>query len=311
VISIVCGAGPARAQSLCPIGAGWRPDPSYEPQVDEPTYPGTPRIGIDTPLPAPRIAVDATHGNAFTVGPPNCLCYSFAQALRADGAVVVDQTVPFDPLLCVDPTDPDTCAYRRILDQEVDILVIANLTFLEPRGDSVVPAGWSSGWAFDHGLGHVYASSEASMFTSQLGYGGSGGADGEGGMQSYPNNQKYLLNILHWMDDLLPDPDGGGLYDGRDNCTAIANATQCDSDQDGYGNYCDGDFNQNGTVASNDYGHYFVPDQTAGTDSGTGTDMNCDGVVDAIDYSDYFVPQLGSGYPGPSGYACAGTMPCP
>jgi hypothetical protein len=185
------------------------------------------------------------------------------------------------------------------------------LTFLEPRGDSVVPAGWSSGWAFDHGLGHVYASSEASMFTSQLGYGGSGGADGEGGMQSYPNNQKYLLNILHWMDDLLPDPDGGGLYDGRDNCTAIANATQCDSDQDGYGNYCDGDFNQNGTVASNDYGHYFVPDQTAGTDSGTGTDMNCDGVVDAIDYSDYFVPQLGSGYPGPSGYACAGTMPCP
>ncbi|MEO8224209.1 MAG: thrombospondin type 3 repeat-containing protein, partial [Gammaproteobacteria bacterium] len=41
------------------------------------------------------------------------------------------------------------------------------------------------------------------------------------------------------------DTDGDGVADVLDNCTLVANPTQCDSDGDGYGNACDGDLNNN------------------------------------------------------------------
>ena len=39
------------------------------------------------------------------------------------------------------------------------------------------------------------------------------------------------------------DADGDGVIDAVDNCTAVANAGQQDTDDDGHGNICDGDFN--------------------------------------------------------------------
>ena len=48
-----------------------------------------------------------------------------------------------------------------------------------------------------------------------------------------------------------------------------------------------------------------------GVDSGIGTDMDCNGVVDDADFDAYFVPNfMPVGKPGPSGLACAGTVPC-
>ncbi len=38
------------------------------------------------------------------------------------------------------------------------------------------------------------------------------------------------------------DTDGDGVAQIFDNCTTKSNASQCDSDSDGYGNHCDGDF---------------------------------------------------------------------
>src|SRR5688500_1997304 len=38
------------------------------------------------------------------------------------------------------------------------------------------------------------------------------------------------------------DSDGDSVVDAFDNCTAVANANQLDSDGDGYGNACDADF---------------------------------------------------------------------
>jgi cysteine-rich repeat protein len=106
------------------------------------------------------------------------------------------------------------------------------------------------------------------------------------------------------------DPDGDGRINWYDNCTVVPNAAwdQCDTDRDGYGNRCDGDFDENGRVDAVDVDVYFAPDRTAGVDSGRGTDLTCDGVVDDADAS-----QLGTlvgRAPGPSGRSCAGTIPC-
>jgi len=111
---------------------------------------------------------------------------------------------------------------------------------------------------------------------------------------------------------LAPDGDGDGIPDVLDKCSADSrNVTiSCDRDQDGYGNLCDGDYNNDKTVLAGDYSMFFIPDLAMGTDGGRGTDMNCDGSVLAGDYSMFFIPQLNMGSPGPSGMACAGTVPC-
>lgn len=111
------------------------------------------------------------------------------------------------------------------------------------------------------------------------------------------------------------DTDGDGIYDVLDNCSALYQDTgagqDCDTDDDGYGNLCDGDFDNDYSTIPFDYANYFVPDFIAGSDSGTGTDMDCDTFVIPFDYSSYWVPQFtGPGKPGPSGLNCAGTVPC-
>jgi hypothetical protein len=111
----------------------------------------------------------------------------------------------------------------------------------------------------------------------------------------------------------VPDIDGDGIPDVLDKCVIDSrNATlSCDTDQDGYGNVCDGDFNQNGMVTGSlDFEMIFLADWNAGVDSGRGTDMNCTSGVTSMDYTRFFVPQLAGGKPGPSGLACAGSIPC-
>jgi|KNS7NT10metaT_FD_contig_91_310486_length_1587_multi_9_in_0_out_0_1 hypothetical protein len=108
-----------------------------------------------------------------------------------------------------------------------------------------------------------------------------------------------------------PDGDNDGIPDVLDNCSALANAGQtCDTDQDGYGNPCDGDFDQSNTVLASDFTGAFLADFGTGTDSGVGTDMDCSGGVLASDFTGPFLTQFGQGAPGPSGLPCAGTVPC-
>jgi hypothetical protein len=116
------------------------------------------------------------------------------------------------------------------------------------------------------------------------------------------------------------DSDCDGIPDVLDKCSidsrnATAPAT-CDSDTDGYGNVCDPDFNQDFSVNAVDFGMFFVP-AFKGQDPAPwpqGLDMNCDGVVNATDFGMFFVPKFKGGFggatPGPSGLACAGTVPC-
>jgi len=108
------------------------------------------------------------------------------------------------------------------------------------------------------------------------------------------------------------DFDGDGVYNVLDNCSTIANAgvLSCDTDDDGYGNVCDGDFDQSNTVNATDFSAKFLPAFGTGVDVGNGTDMDCSGVVNATDFSARFLPQFKAGTPGPSGLHCAGTVPC-
>jgi len=111
------------------------------------------------------------------------------------------------------------------------------------------------------------------------------------------------------------DTDSDGVPDALDNCVTVPNPgpLSCDTDLDGYGNACDGDFNNDGSVdAGSDFSEIFLPDFNLGRDaSGTGTDMDCNGRVEVEpDFSTAFLSQFAAGAPGPSGFACAGAVPC-
>jgi hypothetical protein len=93
-----------------------------------------------------------------------------------------------------------------------------------------------------------------------------------------------------------PDKDGDGIPDASDNCILIPNPTQCDGDQDGYGNHCDADFNNDLIVNNFDVGPFRA---ALGTNNPV-TDLNCDGITNNFDVGP-FKTMLGHP-PGPSGY---------
>ncbi len=97
-----------------------------------------------------------------------------------------------------------------------------------------------------------------------------------------------------------PDADGDGIPDSEDNCTLVANPIQCDSDEDGYGNQCDGDFTNNGVTNAQDMIllRNLLGAGTPGPTYNVG-DLNCNGVVNAQDAT---LLRLMLGQPpGPSG----------
>ena len=108
-----------------------------------------------------------------------------------------------------------------------------------------------------------------------------------------------------------PDTDGDGVLDPHDNCKLVANPSQLDANADGYGNLCDGDLNNSGTVTTADFGLLrSVLGQAAGSSAtAAASDMNGSGTVTTADFG-LLRAQLGT-VPGPSGLACAGTIPCP
>lgn len=91
------------------------------------------------------------------------------------------------------------------------------------------------------------------------------------------------------------DTDNDGIDDGVDNCILAANFAQVDSDGDGFGNDCDADLNNDGTVDFLDLGEMKAVFFTADADA----DLNGDTVVDFLDLGimkqDFFKA------PGPSG----------
>ena len=114
---------------------------------------------------------------------------------------------------------------------------------------------------------------------------------------------------------LLPlDSDSDGTCDVADGCVSLANASpsNCDTDQDGYDNVCDGDLDNNLLTNSNDFIAVWLPDFTGGGLPDTaGSDMDCNGTINSQDFTTTWLPLFLSGTLGPSGKACAGTAVCP
>ena len=107
------------------------------------------------------------------------------------------------------------------------------------------------------------------------------------------------LNLQNPVGDA--DIDGDGVTNVSDNCIRVANADQRDTNEDGYGNVCDADLNDDCIVNVVDLGLLRSVFFTADPDA----DANGDGVVNVIDLGRmreaFFMP------PGPSGL----TDDCP
>ena len=78
----------------------------------------------------------------------------------------------------------------------------------------------------------------------------------------------------------IADADSDGVLDTQDNCSVIPNPGQIDSDGDGFGNRCDPDFDNNGSVNFVDIAYF--RDRFLSNDSHA--DLNGDSVVNFADY---------------------------
>ncbi|MFK8029337.1 MAG: thrombospondin type 3 repeat-containing protein [Gammaproteobacteria bacterium] len=97
---------------------------------------------------------------------------------------------------------------------------------------------------------------------------------------------------------IIDPSDTDGIPDGQDNCTFVNNADQTDVDNDGIGNACDADFDQNCIVNFLDYSLFI----DAFLSSDPLFDLNGDGTVnflDLITVSNSFLQP-----PGPSATPC-------
>jgi hypothetical protein len=95
---------------------------------------------------------------------------------------------------------------------------------------------------------------------------------------------------------VIVDPsDSDGIPDDQDNCVYVDNANQLDIDNDGIGNMCDPDFNQDCVVNFLDISAFTANFMS----SAPLYDLNSDGAVNFLDYvvvvNSYIQP------PGPSG----------
>jgi len=111
-----------------------------------------------------------------------------------------------------------------------------------------------------------------------------------------------------------PDTDSDGVPDAFDNCTNVPNGPllgtaacigQDDNDNDGYGNPCDPDLNNDNGVGLDDAA---IGLDRMGNGAGDIADLNCDGGVGLDDVARVLDKQ--GTLPGPSGLSCAGSIPC-
>ena len=90
------------------------------------------------------------------------------------------------------------------------------------------------------------------------------------------------------------DTDSDGVINSSDNCILASNPLQRDTDNDGYGNFCDPDFDNNLFVGLPDFDYFKSKYGTADPDA----DLNGDGVVNLADFA--IMRPLFSKPPGPS-----------
>ncbi len=105
--------------------------------------------------------------------------------------------------------------------------------------------------------------------------------------------------------ELLDDVDSDGISDDADNCVNESNPTQLDTDNDGYGNLCDGDLNNDGETNTLDLNLYKLSHRTTAGEVkyNVNADFNGDNKINTLDLNIYKL--LHRRPPGPS---CCGLV---
>ncbi|MBT8144229.1 MAG: S8 family serine peptidase, partial [Gammaproteobacteria bacterium] len=118
---------------------------------------------------------------------------------------------------------------------------------------------------------------------------------------TYPNNTFGYgrIDVLAGVEYVTADSDNDGETDLFDNCTNIANPSQCNSNvgEDPFGNHCDADLDNNGIVNSLDLTIMRQSFGIAQPDPYHVADMDCNGIVNSFDLQ-MFRDQFGQP-PGP------------
>ncbi|MEM7083974.1 MAG: dockerin type I domain-containing protein [Pseudomonadota bacterium] len=98
-----------------------------------------------------------------------------------------------------------------------------------------------------------------------------------------------------------PDSDTDTVRDFVDNCSLDPNSSQLDTNNDGFGNFCDPDLNNDGSVNFVDYAQMTVAflATPASPNWNADADLNGDNIVNFIDIARFQLFFLGP--PGPSG----------
>lgn len=114
------------------------------------------------------------------------------------------------------------------------------------------------------------------------------------------------------MAGAVVDTDGDLVPNQFDNCSTVTNgpsqaSNQVDTDIDGYGNRCDGDFDNDGAVLGSDF-TFLLSQFGKNTPAALEADLDGDLAVLGSDFT-RFLALFGKPI-GPSGLACAGTTPC-
>lgn len=109
-----------------------------------------------------------------------------------------------------------------------------------------------------------------------------------------------LIFAGSWSQGGSVDTDGDGVTDDVDNCIETVNPAQRDTDGDGHGNACDGDFDQNCVVNPIDLGSF----RSAFFTASEVHDLNGDGVVNPIDLGIFRSLFFGTPGPSPAGSLC-------
>jgi hypothetical protein len=126
-----------------------------------------------------------------------------------------------------------------------------------------------------------------------------------------PNFFESDLSAYGLCEDAPPvDTDGDGIPNSSDNCVNVVNPNQIDTNQDGYGNLCDPDFNTDDAVGIPDFAVFRAAFGTSCADPGYNpdVDLNSDCAIGLPDFNIF--RSFFGGAPGPSGLSCAGVVPC-